>query len=180
MVNWLGAHRPQPPKGAHDPSTPQERHEIPHRYPSPAHSEDRISSPEATEMSRNTSWSSSAAPAFKLDPPASSQSSEESASQVDTGLTPTIVHYRPEGVLSARSAQRISDSQRGKKKGAAKAAGELKIKMVKWDRTDKGTAPLNVPARTVGPRVCTLCYIMKRKVNLPPLSLFICFSMLTL
>jgi hypothetical protein len=119
-------------------------------------------------MSRNTSWSSSVTvPAFKLDLPASTQSSEESASQVDTGLTPTIVHYRPEGVLSARSAQRISDSQRGKKKGA-KGAGDLKIKMVKWDRTDKGTAPLNVPARTVGPRVCTLCYIMKRKVNLSP------------
>lgn len=173
-VNGLGAHQPQPPKGTHDPSTPQQRHEMPHRYPSPAHSEDCTSSPEAAEMSRNTSWASSAtAPAFKLDPATSSQSSEENASQGDTGLMPTIVHYRPEGVLSARSAQRISESQRGKKKGV-KGAGELKIKMVKWDRTDKGTAPLNVPVRTVGPRVCTLCYIMKRKVPLSPaLSMFI-------
>jgi len=126
-------------------------------------------------MSRNPSWSSAAAtPLFKIDaPPPSSQPSETEShggDKANEGLTPTIVHYRPEGVLSARTAQRISDSQREKGKkdteGGA-SAGELKIRMVKWDRTDKGTAPLKVPVRTTGPRVCTLCHIMKRKVPQP-------------
>jgi len=126
-------------------------------------------------MSRNPSWSSAAAPRlFKIDAPSPSSQPSEIESQggdkAEEGLTPTIVHYRPKGVLSARSAQRISDSQRGKgKKGAegGESSGELKIRMVKWDRTDKGTAPLKVPVRTVGPRVCTLCSIMKRKVPQP-------------
>lgn len=134
-------------------------------------------------MSRNPSWSSAAtAPIFKIDTPSQPSESETQSEKPDEGLTPTIVHYRPEGVLSARSAQKISDSQRGpgkakgKKGGVGKGPGELKIRMVKWDRADKGTAPLNIPVRTVGPRVCTLCHIMKRKVPTshypPPPPLF--------
>lgn len=88
-----------------------------------------------------------------------------------THLTPTIVHYRPDGVPTSRSQraaasrnQKPSSSRRGSKTEIP-GSNELKIRMVKWDRvSDKGTAPLNTEPRASGPRSCTLCSLIKRKV----------------
>jgi hypothetical protein len=87
------------------------------------------------------------------------RSSESKAIVPTTPLTPSIVHYRPNGVLPAR-ARRTSIASIGKKSN-----GE--VKLVKWDRvSDKGTAPLNIEPRPPPvPRVCILCYIVKRKVE---------------
>ena len=90
----------------------------------------------------------------------------QTASKVEP--TPTIVHYRPGGVPIARRAKRTAsgpDGGRGKR--GRKSSGELEIRMVKWDRSDKGTAPLNIQGRSDGPRACTLCSITKRKVPFP-------------
>jgi hypothetical protein len=91
-------------------------------------------------------------------------------SGVATHLTPTIVHYKPNGVPTTRSQkasriQKPTSSRRGSKAGIP-GSSELKIKMVKWDRqSDKGTAPLNTEPRISGPRSCTLCALIKRKVH---------------
>jgi hypothetical protein len=78
-------------------------------------------------------------------------------------LTPSIVHYRPEGVPAARS-RRPSIQKSGNKK-----SNELKIRMSKWDRlTDKGTAPLKIEPRSATQRACTLCHFTRRKVPSSP------------
>jgi len=75
-------------------------------------------------------------------------------------LTPSIVHYRPEGIPASRQ-RRASIQKAGTKKST-----ELKIRMVKWDRvTDKGTAPLKTDSKSA-PRACTLCHLTRRKVPL--------------
>ena len=79
-------------------------------------------------------------------------------------LTPSIVHYRPEGVPATRTTGKRSIQKSGNKK-----SNELKIRMVKWDRlTGKGTAPLNIEPRSATPRACSLCHFTRRKVPSSP------------
>ena len=78
------------------------------------------------------------------------------------GLTPTIVHYRPNGIPNVRS-RKIPEGDMPK--GRRRKSTDVEVKLVKWDRTsDKGTAPLNMEPRYTGPRSCTLCYLSKKKV----------------
>jgi hypothetical protein len=78
----------------------------------------------------------------------------------DSPLTPTILHYRPNGVPSAKARRTSINSPTISKKDPS----EMKIRLQKWDR-DKGTAPLNIePRQPPVPRVCILCMIVKRKV----------------
>ena len=137
-------------------------------YPSPA-SDDLY---DDVEMSEGSSWYEAAnTPLFKLDDRTTTSRPREKEATTPPkaeGLTPSIVHYRPNGIPSVRSRKlSVSDIQKPRNKKSPKAdSNELKIRMVKWDRvTDKGTAPLNVEARPTGPRSCTLCSLTKRKVH---------------
>ena len=86
------------------------------------------------------------------------------ATPKEVPLTPSIVHYRPEGVPAPRAAGKRSIQKSGNKK-----SNELKVRMVKWDRlTGKGTAPLNIEPRSSTPRACTLCHFTRRKVPSSP------------
>jgi hypothetical protein len=81
-------------------------------------------------------------------------------------LTPSIVHYRPNGVLNAKSRRSsLSGPPTIGKKSNGKV-NDLQIRLVKWDRvSDKGTAPLNLPPRPPRvPKSCVLCHLIKRKV----------------
>ena len=135
-------------------------------YPSPA-SEDLYSD---VEMGDASVWG------YKSQSSGNNDNQIRNAPQVQTPsatvkpeatLTPTMVHYRPNGVPNAKS-RKQSATERIKRSGqvpSPKASGEVKFKIVKWDRTsDKGTAPLNMEPRSQGPRSCTLCSILKRKV----------------
>jgi hypothetical protein len=149
------------------PATPKQRGvNDQHVYPSPA--SDNLSSD--IEMGDGPLWSEAAkTPLFKVDESAS-QSSGTTERQTTTSsnnagvhLTPSIVHYRPNGIPSTRNSRKSSVTDR---RGSNSQPNELKIRMVKWDRiTDKGTAPLNVETRPTGPRSCTLCYLTKRRVS---------------
>ena len=138
-------------------------------YPSPA-SDDLY---DDVEMSEGSSWYEAAnTPLFKLDNRAATRAAREKVVTTPPkaeGLTPSIVHYRPNGIPSVRSRKlSVGDIQKPRNKKSPKAdSNELKIRMVKWDRvSDKGTAPLNVESRPTGPRSCTLCSLTKRKVHL--------------
>lgn len=153
-----------------EPTTPKEASRPRHVYPSPAsdqHSDD-------VEMGEGTAWWEAAkTPLFKVDEgvsdtsttaPGSSQ--EEATPTTKSTLTPSIVHYRPNGIPSVRS-RRGSTSDGQKRRGSK--SDESKIRMVKWDRvTDKGTAPLNVLPSHHVQKSCILCYLVKKKV--PTLS----------
>jgi hypothetical protein len=84
-------------------------------------------------------------------------------------LTPTMVHYRPNWVPTTRSQKAVASGAKkpsSSRRSSKAETGDLKIRMVKWDRTtDRGTAPLNVEPRASGPRSCTLCSLIKRKVR---------------
>lgn len=154
-----------------EPTTPREPSRPRHVYPSPEsdqHSDD-------VEMGEGTAWWEAAKnPLFKVDegvsdsPTTATESSQEVATPTTKPtLTPSIVHYRPNGIPSVRS--RRGSTSDGQKRRASKS-DESKIRMVKWDRvTDKGTAPLNVEPRHPVQKSCTLCYLVKKKV-LGPLS----------
>ena len=154
--------RPTTPK--HRPSSTQQF------YPSPA-SDNLLSD---VEMGDGSLWSETGkTPLFKLDesahhsPAITERKAKAPSSNTDVVLTPTIVHYRPNGIPSVKSRKSsITDIQ--KSKNGKRGSNEFKFRLVKWDRTtDKGTAPLNVEARPTGPRSCTLCYLTKRKVISP-------------
>src|SRR5215471_84044 len=122
-------------------------------YPSPA-SDDLY---DDTEMSEGSSWYESAnTPLFKLDDRMVTSATRENGATTPPkaeGLTPSIVHYRPNGIPSVRSRKlSVGDIQKPRNKKSPKAdSNELKIRMVKWDRvSDKGTAPLNVEPRPTG------------------------------
>ena len=146
-------------------------------YPSPA-SEDLYSD---VEMGDAAVWGyKSPSSRTGTNPPRSKQEIQTPSVSEPATLTPTIVHYRPNGIPNAKSRKlSATDIQkvRTKKFGqvtSPKTPGEVKFKIVKWDRTsDKGTAPLNVEPRPQGPRSCTLCSVTKRKVvnPLPPRKL---------
>src|SRR5271170_6812198 len=139
-------------------------------YPSPA-SEDLFSD---VEMGDASAWG------YKSQPPSGNNDIQirnaphvrtpSATSNPEATLTPTMVHYRPNGVPNAKS-RKLSATERIKRPGqvtSPKTSGEVKFKIVKWDRTsDKGTAPLNMEPRPHGPRSCTLCSVLKRKVLLP-------------
>lgn len=157
-----------------DPTTPEQQRNASTGYPTPS-SDDP---PSDVEMDKGPSWSGAAKrPLFKVDESVLQLGDAESLASdgctkpnLDLGFTPTIVHYRPNGIPNARSRKALgnSDSQKSRNRIISKdESGEetAKVRMVKWDRvTDKGTAPLNVEARTTGPRSCTLCHITKRRV----------------
>lgn len=143
-------------------------------YPSPA-SEDLYSD---VEMGDANTWG------YKSQPSTNDHNESQitqrvrspPTSQPEATLTPTIVHYRPNGVPNVKSRKlSITDIQKSRTKkpgqfsSPPKTPGEVKFKIVKWDRTsDKGTAPLNMEPRPHGPRSCTLCAILKRKVLTRP------------
>lgn len=158
--------------GQHHPLTPpsQRSGKTLHQYPSPFsdhHLED-------TEMAEGGPYylGTSTTPLFTNDEqnhiPVRRHSAVEMqrhpapATSKEVPLTPSIVHYRPEGVPAARTAGKRSIQKSGNKK-----SDELKIRMVKWDRlTGKGTAPLKIEPRSATPRACSLCHFTRRKV--PP------------
>jgi len=83
-------------------------------------------------------------------------------------VTPSMVHYKPYGIpnMKARK-QSASGICKPRNRGSSRvktSKGEAEIRFVQWDRSDKGTAPLNVEPRQKGPRACALCSIIKRKV----------------
>ena len=138
-------------------------------YPSPA-SEDLYSD---VEMGDANAWGYKSQPSSNNtnDIRVTPQVRSPPTSQPESTLTPTIVHYRPNGVPNVKSRKLSSadiPKSRTKRPGqvtSPKTPGEVKFKIVKWDRTsDKGTAPLNMEPRPQGPRSCTLCSILKRKV----------------
>jgi hypothetical protein len=153
------------------PATPKNRpSSVQQFYPSPP--SDNLSCD--IEMGDSSLWSESAkTPLFKLDESGRQISVSKGSqpkvpsSNSDAALTPSIVHYRPNGIPSVKSRKSsITDIQ--KPRNGTKGSNEFKFRLVKWDRiTDKGTAPLNVEARPTGPRSCTLCYLTKRKVKFP-------------
>jgi len=158
-----------------EPTTPEQQRNVPTGYPTP--SSDDL--PSDVEMDKGPGWSGAAKkPLFKVDESVFQLGDADSPAshgctkpKLDLRFTPTIVHYRPNGIPNARSRKALgnSDSQKSRNRVISKdESGEemMKVRMVKWDRvTDKGTAPLNVEARTTGPRSCTLCYVTKRRVN---------------
>ena len=138
-------------------------------YPSPA-SDDLY---DDIEMVEGSSWYEAAnTPLFKLDDRTSTTGAPREKEvpigpKEETLLTPSIVHYRPNGIPSVRSRKfSTGELQKPRNRKSSNAdSNELKIRLVKWDRvTDKGTAPLNVEPRPTGPRSCTLCSLTKRKV----------------
>jgi hypothetical protein len=150
------------------PTTPKEAFRPRCVYPSPAsdqHSDD-------VEMGEGTTWWESAkTPLFKVDESVFDTTStateiQDVATPTKPLATPSIVHYRPNGIPSVRN-RRPSTCDPQKRKSKSDPQNDSKIRMVKWDRvTDKGTAPLNVEPRHPTQRSCTLCYLIKKKV--PP------------
>ena len=156
-----------------DPMTPQRHRSVPVMYPSPA-SEDSY---DVLETDEGSGWREAAArPLFKVEETASQNGDADTVATTELKhcveskpgdvLTPTMVHYRPHGIPSARSSKLSpSDQKKGNRRSSKGDSQENKGKLVKWDRvSDKGNAPLNVAPRPTGPRSCTLCYITKRKV----------------
>ena len=165
--------------GQHRPTTPPNGQRsvgrIPHVYPSPA-SDHHLEDTEMAEGGGSQYFSSSVnTPLFSHNNdhpvPQRKLSSVEmqrhpapapTTPNTEPLLTPSIVHYRPEGIPAARP--RRPSIQ---KSGTGKKSNELKIRMVKWDRvSDKGTAPLKTESKPGVPRACTLCHFTRRKV--PP------------
>jgi hypothetical protein len=116
-----------------------------------------------------TWWESAKTPLFKVDesvsdPASTATEPQEVATPTKPLATPSIVHYRPNGIPSVRN-RRPSTCDPQKRKSKSDPQNDSKIRMVKWDRvTDKGTAPLNVEPRHPTQRSCTLCYLIKKKV----------------
>ena len=143
-------------------------------YPSPQ-SDNFFDNAEITTSSSNaTKTSLSRSNDVILESNDSSTSTHEpsSSSTKSDPLTLSIVHYRPNGIISGRRKRRSSSgvhkTENPKCSKNKSSSGELKIRMMKWDRiSDKGTAPLNVEPRSTGPRACTLCSLAKRKVFFP-------------
>jgi hypothetical protein len=165
-----GQHRPTTP-----PSNTQRSGRIPHVYPSPAsdhHLEDTEMGEGGSQylgtittplFSNHEDDHHHPVPQRKLSSVEMQRHPAPLSPKTDL-LTPSIVHYRPEGIPAARP-RRPSIQKSGTKKST-----ELKIRMVKWDRlTDKGTAPLKTEPKSATPRACTLCHFTRRKV--PPYSL---------
>jgi len=144
-----------------------------HMYPSPSHSSDDLHDDLEIIVDGDGSgwWGAAQNPLFQVIQPAPDASKQPDHMDVniakpDEGATPSIVHYRPNGIPSVRSARKHSTGEVPKvRKPSRQENEEFKVRLVKWDRTsDKGTAPLSVERRSTGPRTCTLCYISKRKV----------------
>jgi len=166
---------PTPTRLGNTPLTPKQSHlSTAQLYPSPA-SDGR---PEDQHSPRSSVRKTSLFSRQEERVPAAEQGSPEAPKSpvAKTNLlTPTIVHYVPEGMPSARSRRRASTSQGQKRRQSSSGSPppEPKKRMVKWDRTsNKGTAPLNVAPRTNGPRSCALCHVIKKRVP-PPLPLFL-------
>ena len=147
-----------------------------HMYPSPSHSSDDLhDDSEMVDGDGSGWWGTTQKPLFQISQPVPDVSKQIDLPDVnmakpDDGVTPTIVHYRPNGIPSVRSGRKQSAGDVPKvRKSSRQENEEFKVRLVKWDRTtDKGTAPLlNVERRSTGPRTCTLCYISKRKVDTP-------------
>jgi hypothetical protein len=82
--------------------------------------------------------------------------------------TLSMVHYKPYGIPKMKARKQLASGiGKPRNRGSSRvrtSKGEAGIRFVQWDRSDTGTAALNVEPRQKGPRACALCSIIKRKV----------------